>query len=235
MSQMMNWSNMSSPFAVWAMVIFGLIFMCVIIYAAIMKKDDAKDMAGKPLEESDLLLSHEYDGIQELDNALPPWWKNLFYVTLIFGVIYMLMYHVMEIWKLPEAKYVTELQTSQEPTASTEKTGESSAPAEQGDKTKEAKLLAGKKVYMINCVACHAPDGGGAVGPNFCDEYWIHGGAKEDLVRIINEGVLEKGMISWKTLLSKEQIDDVADYILSLQGTTPANPKEPQGTKVDKS
>jgi cytochrome c oxidase cbb3-type subunit 3 len=88
---------------------------------------------------------------------------------------------------------------------------------------------------MINCVACHAPDGGGAVGPNFCDDYWIHGGKKEDLVRIINEGVLAKGMISWKTILNKEQIDDVADFILSLQGTTPANPKEPQGSKVDKS
>jgi len=236
MSQMLSWSNISSPLAVWLMVFFVIVFMGILIYAAIMKKDQVHDLSGKALDEQDLLLEHEYDGIKELDNALPPWWKNLFYVSLIFGVIYMLIYHTFQVWNLPEAEYVKELKEAglfQDTTAP--ESPSNAKPVLSETEQKESMLKAGKQVFMVNCVACHAPDGGGAVGPNLCDEYWIHGNTKAEIIHIINEGVLEKGMISWKTMLSADRIEQVAEYIMSLQGTTPANPKEPQGIKVDKS
>src|SRR5690606_11672795 len=90
-------------------------------------------------------------------------------------------------------------------------------------------LEAGKKLFNTNCVLCHMEDMGGGIGPNLVDEYWIHGGSVKDVFSVIKYGVREKGMVPWKDDLSPKQIAQVASYILSMQGTTPANPKEPQG------
>jgi cytochrome c oxidase cbb3-type subunit III len=232
---MMSLSNISSPGAVWAFVLFMLIFMAFIIYVVIMKKDHAKDMSGKPLDESDLLLDHEYDGIKELDNALPPWWKNLFYVTTVFAIIYMLGFHVFQIWHLPEAEFVEELKAAGEYIDPTEASGNVAITKKVVELTPE-ELLAkslkyGQKVYSMNCSACHAIDGGGGVGPNLTDDYYLHGASREQIKHTIVEGVVEKGMLSWKFTLKPEQIEQVVDYVISLKGTTPAVPKAPQGEK----
>src|SRR5690606_36947530 len=96
-----------------------------------------------------------------------------------------------------------------------------------------AALEEAKTLYVQNCAACHGADGGGTVGPNLADEYWLHGGTVQDVFRVIKYGVQEKGMIPWQDKLNPEQIQIVASYILSLQGTTPASAKEPQGEKVE--
>ncbi len=181
-------------------------------------------------DEKDLLLSHSYDGIQELNNKLPPWWVGLFYVTIIFAVIYFPYYHIFSGWTSAK-EYETEMATAKAATdAYVKEHGGSVTEEDVTVLTDEASLAAGAKTFATNCVACHAADGGGGVGPNLTDKYWLHGGGIKDVFKTIKYGVPEKGMIAWKASLSPVQIQQVASFIeKKLQGTTPAKPKDPQG------
>jgi cytochrome c oxidase cbb3-type subunit 3 len=189
----------------------------------------------KPMsKEKDMLLDHEYDGIRELDNSLPPWWLYGFYVTILIAVGYLLHYHVLGTGKLQIEEYKAEIANAEASVAAYfEKLGgmvdETNVTVVEDD----ARLANGRKIYEINCVACHAADGGGGVGPNLADEYWIHGGTINDVFRIIKYGAADKGMIAWKDLLGPADMQDVASYILTFQGTEPANPKAPQGEKME--
>ena len=184
-----------------------------------------------PIEkEKTILLDHDYDGIRELDNHLPPWWKWLFYFTIGWGAVYLVVYHVIGTMPLQEEEYQMELAAAQaaveaRQVASTESIDESTV--EFSDDA--GHLANGQKLYDRNCAVCHQNDGGGLVGPNFTDQYWIHGGSMPDIFRVIKYGVPEKGMIAWQSQLSPTDMRDVASYILTFQGTTPANGKEPQG------
>lgn len=177
--------------------------------------------------DTDELLDHEYDGIREYDNPLPRWWVMLFYFGIAFAVVYIPWYHFGP-GPLMLEEYEAEMAAAA--AAMPEKTGPSDADlaAAQGD---PARIAAGKATFATLCVACHTADGGGLVGPNLTDDYWIHGGSMKDVVHVITEGVPEKGMISWKTQLKDEEILAVAAYVKSLRGTTPANPKAPEGEK----
>lgn len=186
----------------------------------------------QPLEkESELLLDHNYDGIRELDNHLPPWWKWLLYGSFIWGAVYLIVYHVTDSLPLMEAEYQNEVARAAEQKARLA----ASQPAEVIDESTltyqpdQAILASGKKIYAINCASCHMPEGQGSIGPNLTDDYWIHGGSIRDIYRTIKDGVPEKGMISWAPVLSPVQMRDVAFYIKSLRGTNPPNPKAPQG------
>ncbi len=177
-------------------------------------------------DERDLLMDHEYDGIQELNNKLPPWWVALFYVTVFIGCIYPFVFHEDHdvMFKAEMAAADAQVKAYQEANggAITEETVELV--------TDEAALSNGQALYMKNCVACHLADGGGIVGPNLTDKYWLHGGGIHNVFKTIKEGVPDKGMVSWKASLTPTEIQQVASYILvKLQGTTPANPKAPQG------
>jgi cytochrome c oxidase cbb3-type subunit III len=241
MSDILKMASLDSPAAVWIIFLFISVFMGFLFYVALMDKNHAHDMAGKPLDDADLLLDHEIDGIRELDNDLPPWWIKLFYLSIAFAAVYMLGYHVVELWNLPDAEYVeelkaagVELETTQGTTASlaseAPNSGSTQSAGEKPAKVSVADILKlGKKVYAKNCASCHVADGGGGVGPNFTDKYWIHGGSKVDIVKVINVGVPLKGMIPWKGILKDKEINAVADYILTLEGTTPAAPKAAQG------
>lgn len=197
-----------------------------------------------------LLFDHEVDGIRELDNVLPRWWLLLFYFSIIFAVIYLFYYEVSKAGKGSIAAYEAEMAAAEVQmakhavndytaypagTAGTGgEGGDAAAPppaAGNDEPSSDAAILAeGKQIYMMNCFACHAADGGGLVGPNMTDNYWIHGHTFADNLRVINEGVLEKGMIAWKTVLKQDQIYAVASYLYTLRGTTPAAPKAPEGT-----
>jgi cytochrome c oxidase cbb3-type subunit 3 len=185
-----------------------------------------------PVEkEKDVLLDHDYDGIKELDNNLPPWWKYGFYFTIIFAVVYMIYYHAAG-GKLQAEEYKDELtlaaqQKEERLLASADNVNEENVSV----LTEPVAISGGKETFTKLCVACHRGDGGGQVGPNLTDEYWLHGGGIKNVFKTITYGVPEKGMVSWKSQLSPKQIQQVASYILSLQGTNPSGAKEPQGDK----
>lgn len=186
----------------------------------------------KPIEkEADILLDHDYDGIKELDNSLPPWWVWGFYITILYSAIYLLHFHVLgtgpsSIEELERELALAEKQKEEYLRTAANLIDETNVQY----LTAAANLENGRKIYEQNCASCHAIDGGGLVGPNLTDDYYIHGGSIQDIFKVIKYGVLEKGMLAWKDILSPAQIQDVASYVKSLRGTTPANPKEPQGT-----
>lgn len=182
-------------------------------------------------EEKDILLDHDYDGIRELDNHLPPWWKWLLYGTIIWAVVYMIVYHVTDTFPLQAGEYdnavaEAEAQKAKLLAANPPVAIDLNALAYEPN---EEIIQKGRKVYVTNCASCHMPEGQGSIGPNLVDEYWIHGGSVKDIYVIIRDGVQEKGMIPWGPVLSAEQIRDVTFYIMSIRGTTPPNPKAPQG------
>lgn len=179
-----------------------------------------------------LLLDHEADGIRELDNKLPRWWVWLFYLTIIFGVFYLGYYHVFAKGDLAkEGQMVTEYRAEMTVGDAIKKSTMAKFEAAMGTlapATDPKTIDNGRQTFMTLCAPCHRPDGGGLVGPNLCDDYWIHGSNFVDNVRTIWNGVPEKGMITWKTTLNPKQIQDVASFIYTLRGSKPVNPKPPE-------
>jgi cytochrome c oxidase cbb3-type subunit 3 len=181
-----------------------------------------------------LLLDHEYDGIQELDNNLPRWWVWLFYLCIIYSAIYLVYYHVTCKGDLQAAEYANEMKAGEQIKAAAMGKFESSIATLQPSKD-SAVLENGKLSYNKFCAPCHRVDGGGLVGPNLTDDYWIHGSAYADSVKIIWDGVPAKGMVTWKTVLKPDEINAVASYIYTLRGAkllTPGKlPENQQPTK----
>ncbi|WP_237390470.1 cbb3-type cytochrome c oxidase N-terminal domain-containing protein [Fulvivirga sediminis] len=185
-----------------------------------------------PVEEEEaIILDHNYDGIRELDNHLPPWWKGIFYVSIVFAVVYLAVYHVFGTMPLPSEEYAIEMNEAQEAAL----LRQANMPKSNIDETNvelvddPALLSKGRQVFINNCAACHREDGGGGIGPNLTDEYWLHGGGIKNVFATIKHGVPEKGMISWEPLLSPTQMQNVASFVISLAGTNPDNAKDPQG------
>jgi cytochrome c oxidase cbb3-type subunit 3 len=184
-----------------------------------------------PIErESEVMTDHEYDGIRELDNNLPPWWKYGFYATILFSLVYLFNFHVGRVWDLSDGEYRNQLAEAEEQKQAYlrlhgAKVDESTVKMlKNGDD-----LASGKSVFEKNCVACHAADAGGNVGPNLTDDYLKHGGSIQSVFKTIKYGVPDNGMIAWQATLKPQEIQQVASYILSLRGTKPANPKAPEG------
>lgn len=187
----------------------------------------------KPLEEEhSLIMEHEYDGIQELDNPTPAWFMALFYATIAFGVCYILIYHVFGFGQLQYDEYKTEMAV-----AAKEKAAFLAKSANRVDEntvkltTDPAAIADGQSVFKQSCVPCHGDHAQGVVGPNLTDDYWLHGGKINDLFKTIKYGVTAKGMPTWEKQLTPKQIADVANYVKSLHGSNPAGAKEPQGDK----
>jgi len=185
------------------------------------------------------MTDHEYDGIKELDNNLPGWWVWLFVLTCVWALGYMVYYHVLggpgqiAEYRMEMAAAGTPVMDDISSAAAPGVEPPPAAPAYPEEPTNDESVLAlGKDLYIRNCLVCHAPDGGGLIGPNMTDDYYIHGSRYVDSIRIINEGVLAKGMISWKSVLKPNEIHAVASYIWTLRGTTPAAPKAPEGEKA---
>ncbi len=181
-------------------------------------------------EEESILLDHDYDGIKELDNNLPPWWKYGFYLTIVTGVIYLLHFHVFKTGDLQGKEYDNAIAQAKIEVDEFMKTSANNVDENTVKVLTEASdITAGKDLFIANCVACHGKGGEGTVGPNLTDEYWIHGGSIKDLFKTLKYGWVEKGMKSWKDDLSPIQMAQVSSYIRTLKGTNPPNPKAPQG------
>ncbi|MCB9364941.1 MAG: c-type cytochrome [Flavobacteriales bacterium] len=190
---------------------------------------DNKKLVDEVLGEN--LLDHEYDGIMELDNNLPPWWLYMFYGTIIFSIIYSFYFFGMGDFNQQD-ELNTEIAVAE---AQIAKYKEKNGPGIDENSavllTDAAQLEDGKAIYAKNCVACHAANGGGGVGPNLTDDAWLHGNTINDLFKVIKYGVPEKGMIPWESQLNPEQIQNVASFILTeFKGKNVKGGKAPQGS-----
>lgn len=184
-----------------------------------------------PTPDDERLLEHAYDGIQEFDNPLPRWWVWIFYATMIFSLFYAI--DIGGYMRGPGriADYTRSMAEAEKrfpkPTGPAD-------PAMLATLVRDPKALAlGKTVFATNCAVCHRADGGGNIGPNLTDEFWLHGGTIAEVNHTITVGVLDKGMPNWGKMLAPEQVNAVTAYVASLQGTNPPNPKAPQGEKAE--
>lgn len=188
------------------------------------------DEAGGLAERKKMMADHSYDGITELDNFMPPWLQWVFTLSTVFAIIYFVHYSVLGTGKTGIEEYEEELRVEAIAAEQRQENMASSIDEDnvEFDSSEEAFSI-GKSIFEVNCAACHANDGGGGVGPNLTDEYWIHGGSISDIFSVIKYGVVSKGMVPWEDQLTPLEIQQVSSYIMTLEGTTPANPKEPQG------
>ena len=182
-------------------------------------------------QEQDVMLDHDYDGIRELDNVLPPWWVYLFYITIVFALVYLVRFHIMGDYSQAE-EFETEMAMAR---ADVEKYKLTAPDLLDKDKvtllTDAGSLAEGKKLFESStCIACHKPDGGGSIGPNLTDDHWILGGGIKNVFNTIMEGGREgKGMVPWKATIKPSDIQKLASYVISLQGTNPPDGKAPEG------
>jgi len=174
------------------------------------------------------MMDHSYDGIQEYDNPMPRWWVLLFWITIVFVPVYYLTPGDLFGNGKKVAMYEKEMAafTAAHPTGPTVSPEQlAAAVADRNEVTK------GKAVFTVNCVACHRADGGGLIGPNLTDDFWIHGGTPLAIHNTIEQGVLAKGMPPWGKMLKPDQLLSLTAYVMSLHDSHPVNPKAPEGVK----
>lgn len=182
-------------------------------------------------EEKDLMIDHEYDGITELDNPIPIWFNALFYSSMAFAVVYLLIYHVFSWGMNQDQEYVQEMGKAE--SARQEYLAQAANLVDESNIIYDAsQVAAGSAIFQANCVACHGGAGEGSIGPNLVDRYWLHGGEVKDIFKTVKYGIPDKGMVPWEQTLTPAQIAEVSSYIISIRDTKPANPKEPQGIEV---
>ena len=190
-----------------------------------MEINDKKQVEKDELTGDPILTGHEYDDIKELDNRLPKWWVWLFIITIIYAVVYLFLFDVIKVAPHQQDEYNKEMAVAQPVVPATAGPADSTlAPL-----IDPSSLEAGKVIWDKSCVVCHLAGGQGLVGPNLTDTFAIHGCRYADVINIITVGAPEKGMISWKTQLSADQIRQVSSFVMTLMGTNPPNPKAPQG------
>ncbi|MFT6000857.1 MAG: cytochrome c oxidase cbb3-type subunit 3 [Neolewinella sp.] len=184
-----------------------------------------------PMEkEASIVLDHNYDGIHELDNNLPPWWTGLFYASIIFAPIYLYFGHFSDNATSTQEQYVIEMDAAEDDVKAFLATQKNAIDESNVTLLADANALSnGDIIFQSKCAVCHGKAGEGGIGPNMTDKYWIHGGSISDIFKTIKHGVPEKGMIAWKSDLRPRDIQEVASYIVSLVGTKPPNPKDAQG------
>jgi cytochrome c oxidase cbb3-type subunit 3 len=178
--------------------------------------------------EKDVLLDHDYDGIQELDNNLPPWWKYGFYATIVYACVYLFYFHVAG-GPSSYDEYNKEIEDAKSAVAVYMAKNAMNVDENNVSLADAAGIAEGKATYAANCAPCHGANGEGTVGPNLTDDYWIHGGSLTDVFKSIKYGWPAKGMKAWQTDLTPVQIKNITGYIKSLHGTNPANAKAPDG------
>lgn len=229
----------------------GVIFYLLINLRSLLSKDKEVVKSTKPSfsfaawwdqinrfrpvqEEANIDLGHDYDGIRELDNRLPPWWLYGFYACIVFAGVYLWRYHVSHNGALSAEEYqiaVTKAAEAKEAylAKAANKVDETTVVYQSSSDY----LAGGQKIFETACAACHLADGGGSVGPNLTDDYFLHGNDIKDIFKTIKYGYPEKGMKSWQDDYTPAQIAQLSSYVKSLHGTKPSKPKEPQGTLIE--
>lgn len=183
--------------------------------------------------DQDRLLDHSYDGIQEYDNPMPRWWVHIFWITILFALLYWMNVPGIGAGKGWIANYERDMAA-----ARARHPARAAAPRLDDDallamSRMPNEVAEGKAVFDMNCMPCHRADGGGSIGPNLTDAYWVHGGRPADLLRTAHEGVPAKGMPAWGTILKPDDVASAVAYVITLRGTNPPNPKGPEGINAD--
>jgi len=208
----------------------------IAVQAPVKKEKNILDLLNASVDiekEAEIMLNHDYDGIKELNNDLPPWWKYGFYLTILVSIVYLFHYHVIRSGDLQGAEYNKEVAQAKVKLAEYMKTAANNVDETNVKILPElANLEAGKGVFVGNCLACHGKIGEGGVGPNMTDEYWIHGGDIVSIFKSVKYGWPDKGMKAWKEDLSPMQMAQVSSYVHSLIGSNPPNGKAPEGEKM---
>jgi cytochrome c oxidase cbb3-type subunit III len=182
-------------------------------------------------EEADVLLDHDYDGIKELDNVLPPWWVYLFYGCIIFAAVYLVRFHVIGDYTQAE-EYEKEVALAEEAYQKYLLTAPDMVNVDNVELLTDAASIAeGKKIYEANnCLSCHGQKLEGGIGPNLTDAHWINGGGVKNIFKLVSEGSTKNPVMApWKDVIKPSDIQKLASYIVSLGGTNPANAKEAEG------
>ncbi|TXF91036.1 c-type cytochrome [Neolewinella aurantiaca] len=184
-----------------------------------------------PVEmEEEILLDHNYDGIMELDNNLPPWWKGLFYIAIAFAPVYIYFNHFSDYGLSSHEAYEVQMDQAADDVKAYLATQKNAIDESNVTLLVDADALSnGQTLFTAKCAVCHGQLAEGGIGPNLTDAYWLHGGSIADIFKTIKYGVPEKGMIAWKSELRPRDMQEVASFITSMGGTEPANAKEPQG------
>ncbi|AWO00553.1 hypothetical protein DLD77_01965 [Chitinophaga alhagiae] len=181
--------------------------------------------------EADVDMGHDYDGIRELNNPTPPWWRWGFYASMLFAVVYLWRYHVSHAAPLQlEELAIAQAKAEEAKAAYLQNAANNIDENNVTLLTAATDIEDGKKLFGANCAACHGQEGQGMVGPNLTDEFWLHGGQVKDIFSTIKYGVPEKGMKSWKEDFSPRQLAQLTAFIKSIHGTNPPNPKAKEGT-----
>jgi cytochrome c oxidase cbb3-type subunit III len=185
-------------------------------------------------QEADIMLDHNYDGIKELDNSLPPWWKYGFILTIAVACIYLLHFHVFGTGQNPTEEYAAEMKRAKIENEIYEAKNKDKIDENKVPMADAAGIAIGQQLFEANCVACHLKGGAGSqdpvsVGPNLTDDYWLHKGSLNDIYTTIKNGYPDKGMQAWNTKFNPKEMSQLASYIKSIRGAKIPNAKLPQG------
>ena len=182
--------------------------------------------------EKDLVLDHNYDGIQELNHPLPSWWTATFIGTVVFGIFYSVFYFWAGGLTLQQ-EFTRDMKLINEAKAKL------AADVDQFDVkafkqfTTESGLKKGLEVFNENCLTCHEEGGKGDIGPNLTDNYWLLAkGTPESIYPVVNKGNEDNGMPAWGEVITKDEMYAVVAYVMSLKGTNVEGGKEPQGKEI---
>lgn len=187
----------------------------------------------QPVEHKENQVIHTYDGIEEYDNRLPLWWQYTLYGAVVFALVYWFDYSVFKIHPSPKGELDEEVAALN--AAAAERARAAGPVTDEMLETlaKDNKSLAdGKATFTTICAACHRADGGGNIGPNLTDEYWIHGNKPTDIYKNVTEGVVTKGMPAWGPQLGPQKVSNVVAYVLTLKNTNVPDGKAPQGERM---
>ena len=185
------------------------------------------------------VLDHDYDGIEELDNNLPSWWINSFYLSIVIGLVYFAYHNILYPADVHEQNYTAEMQayeqTKNDKAALLASQKKELTPEEMMALMKDPSTIkSGEALYVERCLACHAAGGAGQIGPNLADAYWLHGdGSAGAIKEVLVKGVTDKGMPAWEAVFSEDEMYQVTAYVHALKETNPPNGKAPQGDKKE--
>ncbi|MCA8972179.1 MAG: c-type cytochrome [Planctomycetes bacterium] len=188
-------------------------------------------MTSADMTNSDKLRAHEFDGIREFDNHLPKWWLWTLYLAVLFSVGYWVHYEVLRSGLSSGEHFALAVQADDERIA--KKLGPISNETLLELTKLESRVAAGKAEFVKTCAQCHTANGGGGIGPNLTDKYWLHGNTPMEIKKTIDDGVVEKGMAAWKDVLGPKLVTDLVAYILTIKNTNVPGGKEPQGEPYD--